>query len=91
MPPSNTFPVGRASSGRMICSAEAGERLAVACRVGARLCGDQQRLRSDIEEVLAHHTGQPVERLRADTDHDRVFTATAAREYGLIDQVITAR
>lgn len=49
------------------------------------------RLRSDIEEVLAHHTGQTVVTLRADTDHDRVFTADTARDYGLLDQVITQR
>ncbi len=49
------------------------------------------RLRSDIEEVLARHTGQSVETLRADTDHDRVFTASTARDYGLLDQVIVER
>ncbi len=49
------------------------------------------RLRSDIEGVLAHHTGQGVETLRADTDHDRVFTASTARDYGLLDHVITER
>ena len=35
------------------------------------------RLRSDIEGVLAHHTGQSIETLRADTDHDRVFSPRA--------------
>lgn len=49
------------------------------------------RLRADIEGVLAHHTGQSVETLRADTDHDRVFTATTARDYGLLDHVIAER
>ena len=46
------------------------------------------RVRSDIEELLELHTGQPAETLRRDTDRDRVFTATAAREYGLIDEVL---
>ena len=46
------------------------------------------RIRAAIEEVLARHTGQRVQTLRADTDHDRVFTATAARDYGLLDRVI---
>ncbi len=46
------------------------------------------RIRADIEEILARHTGQTVERLRADTDHDRVFTASAARDYGLLDTVL---
>jgi ATP-dependent Clp protease protease subunit len=49
------------------------------------------RIRADLEAVLSRHTGQPIERLRSDTDHDRIFTATAAREYGLIDQVIEQR
>jgi len=44
-----------------------------------------------MESVLSLHTGQPVHTLRADTDRDRVFTAQAALEYGLIDQVITDR
>jgi ATP-dependent Clp protease protease subunit len=49
------------------------------------------RVRSDIEEVLASATGRPVAELRADTDRDRVFTATAARDYGLIDEVMETR
>lgn len=49
------------------------------------------RVRSDIEGILGCHTGQTTESLRADTDHDRVFTATSARDYGLIDHVITER
>lgn len=46
------------------------------------------RIRADMENVLAEHTGQSVERLRADTDHDRVFTATGARDDGLVDTVL---
>jgi ATP-dependent Clp protease protease subunit len=49
------------------------------------------RIRTDIENVLSGHTGQSVETLRADTDHDRIFTARTAREYGLLDQVIEHR
>lgn len=49
------------------------------------------RIRADIEQVLCRHTGQAVEKLRADTDHDRIFTATAAQQYGLLDQVIDRR
>ncbi len=49
------------------------------------------RVRADIERILSRHTGQEISALRADTDHDRVFTATAAKEYGLIDQVIEER
>lgn len=46
------------------------------------------RIRGDIENVLSRHTGQSVETLRADTDRDRVFTARAALEYGLVDQIL---
>lgn len=49
------------------------------------------RLRSDIEAVLATATGRPLAQLRADTDRDRVFTAESARDYGLIDVVMTGR
>jgi ATP-dependent Clp protease, protease subunit len=49
------------------------------------------RLRAEMEAVLSLHTGQAVETLRADTDRDRVFTAQAALEYGLVDQILTDR
>lgn len=49
------------------------------------------RVRADIERILSRHTGQTTAALRADTDHDRVFTAAGAKEYGLIDQVIAER
>jgi ATP-dependent Clp protease protease subunit len=49
------------------------------------------RVRADLEEILATHTGQTVETLRRDTDRDRVFTAAAARDYGLIDEVLPPR
>ncbi len=47
------------------------------------------RIRADLEEVLSQHTGQTVATLRHDTDRDRVFTADAARQYGLIDEIRT--
>ncbi|WP_346007056.1 ClpP family protease [Janibacter terrae] len=49
------------------------------------------RVRADIEEVLAFATGRPVAELRADTDRDRVFTAVAARDHGLVDEVMDVR
>lgn len=49
------------------------------------------RIRSDMEAIVAEHSGQTSARLRADTDHDRVFSAIQAREYGLIDHVLAAR
>lgn len=49
------------------------------------------RVRADMESVLARHTGRTVAELRADTDRDRVFTASAALDYGLIDTVLGER
>lgn len=49
------------------------------------------RVRTDIEGILSRHTGQEVATLRADTDHDRVFAAEAAKLYGLVDHVIEQR
>lgn len=49
------------------------------------------RVRSQVETILSAHTGQSVERLRHDTDRDHVLTAEAAREYGVVDEVIAHR
>ena len=45
-------------------------------------------LKRMMAERIAFHTGQPVERIEADSDRDRWFTAEEAREYGFIDEVI---
>ena len=49
------------------------------------------RTRERLNDILASHTGQPVERVQADTDRDRFMEAGEAREYGLIDEVLEAR
>ena len=49
------------------------------------------RVRTQMEEVLSRHTGQPLERIRADTDRDMVLPAAEAVAYGLVDEVFTAR
>jgi ATP-dependent Clp protease protease subunit len=49
------------------------------------------RMRELLEEILAEHTGQPIEKIHEDTDRDFVLTADEAREYGVIDEVISAR
>jgi ATP-dependent Clp protease, protease subunit len=49
------------------------------------------RLKTQLEEIMAQHTGQPVERIAHDTDRDFVMTAAEACEYGLIDEVISTR
>ncbi|MER6950908.1 ATP-dependent Clp protease proteolytic subunit [Nonomuraea sp. NPDC000554] len=38
-------------------------------------------------EIIAHHTGQPLERIQADSDRDRWFTAQEALEYGFVDHI----
>ncbi len=45
-------------------------------------------LKQMMAERIAHHTGQTVEQIEADSDRDRWFTADEARDYGIIDQVI---
>lgn len=47
------------------------------------------RLKRQMAELTARHTGQPVERIEADFDRDRWFSAAEARDYGLVDHVIT--
>ena len=49
------------------------------------------RVREEMEHILARHTGRDAAVLRSDTDRDRVFTAAAAREYGLVDNVLAER
>jgi len=44
--------------------------------------------RHDINEILAKHTGQPLERVARDTERDRYMTAIQAKEYGLVDEVV---
>ena len=41
-----------------------------------------------INEILSKHTGQPVEKIAAETERDRYMTAEEAHQYGLIDEVL---
>jgi ATP-dependent Clp protease protease subunit len=50
-----------------------------------------QRMRDLEEEILSRHTGQDIETVRADIERDKIFTADQAREYGIVDEVITTR
>jgi ATP-dependent Clp protease protease subunit len=47
--------------------------------------------RRRVEEILAAHTGQPIERISSDTDRDFIMRAEEAREYGMVDEVISNR
>ncbi len=46
--------------------------------------------REVLNQILASHTGQPIEVIAKDTDRDRYLTAIQAKEYGLVDEVLTA-
>ncbi len=47
--------------------------------------------RDQLNRILAHHTGQPIERIADDTERDRFMGGDDAVEYGLIDKVLDAR
>ncbi|MBP1609988.1 MAG: clpP [Acidobacteria bacterium] len=49
------------------------------------------RLRDSMNQILAHHTGQSVERIQKDVERDYIMTAEMAKEYGIVDQVITRK
>jgi ATP-dependent Clp protease protease subunit len=49
------------------------------------------RMRDRIEELLAKHTGQPLERIKKDTDRDYFLSAEEAKAYGIVDEVITGK
>ncbi len=49
------------------------------------------RMRDLLNQVLAHDTGQDIERIQNDTDRDFIMSAEEARDYGIIDEVLTAR
>jgi ATP-dependent Clp protease protease subunit len=49
------------------------------------------RMRTLLEEMVAKHTGQEIDRIHRDTDRDFVMSADEAKEYGIIDDVISAR
>jgi ATP-dependent Clp protease protease subunit len=49
------------------------------------------RLREELNEIMAQHTGQPIDRINRDTERDFYMSGKQAKEYGLIDNVITHR
>lgn len=49
------------------------------------------RIRERLNEVLAHHTGQPMKRIQGDTERDYFMTSEEAKEYGIVDAVVTKR
>ena len=52
---------------------------------------DSDRMRVWLEATLAHHTGQSVEQVSRDIERDKILSAAAAAEYGIVDQVLESR
>lgn len=52
-------------------------------------CEEILRMKKIFNEILARHTGQDIERIAADTERDRFLTAEQAKEYGVVDEVLT--
>jgi ATP-dependent Clp protease protease subunit len=48
-----------------------------------------QRMRAAMEQVLAKHTGKPEDQIRKDIERDKFLTAFEAKDYGLVDEVLT--
>ncbi|MFC0530812.1 ATP-dependent Clp protease proteolytic subunit [Phytohabitans kaempferiae] len=49
------------------------------------------RMRTQLEDLLAVHSRQPVEKVRKDIDRDKIMTAEEAKEYGMVDTVLASR
>ncbi len=49
------------------------------------------RMRTWLEETIAHHSGRSAEQVSLDIERDKILSSEAAKEYGLIDQVLTSR
>lgn len=49
------------------------------------------RMRETLNELLVRHTNQPIEKIKHDTDRDLFLSSSQAKEYGIIDQIITTR
>ena len=49
------------------------------------------KLKKELYDILAHHSGQPYDRIEKDSDRDYWMTAEEAKEYGMIDEVLGQR
>jgi ATP-dependent Clp protease protease subunit len=52
---------------------------------------DLMRLRERLNEILASHTGQPIDKINLDTERDFILEAEPAKDYGLVDKIIVSR
>jgi ATP-dependent Clp protease protease subunit len=49
------------------------------------------RLREELNRILANHTGQPIDKIRKDTERDFFMTGDEAKDYGIIDNIVEKR
>jgi ATP-dependent Clp protease, protease subunit len=49
------------------------------------------RMRQTLNEILVHHTSQPIKRIQEDTERDYIMSAEQGKEYGIIDEVVRKR
>jgi ATP-dependent Clp protease, protease subunit len=49
------------------------------------------RMRSQMEEIISRHSNRPVEQVRKDVDRDKIMTAEEAKDYGIVDTILTSR
>ncbi len=49
------------------------------------------KLKEQLNQILVHHTGQTIEKIEKDTDRDYFMSSQEAKDYGIVDQVITTR
>ena len=49
------------------------------------------RMRERLNEILVHHTGQPMSRVQNDTDRDYIMGASQAKDYGIVDDILSRR
>jgi ATP-dependent Clp protease protease subunit len=52
---------------------------------------DILRMRASLNKILASHANQPLERIEKDVERDYIMTAEQAKDYGIIDEVISKR
>jgi ATP-dependent Clp protease protease subunit len=84
----STVCMGLAASGAAVILAGGAQGQAVDIENQAREMG---YLRRRVDEILAYHTGQPIDRISKDTDRDYILGAADAVAYGLVDDVLAAR
>ena len=95
-PQVQTVCLGQAASAAavLLAAGSEGKRLALpnARVLIHQIVADEiDRMRSWLEDTLAAHTGRDREKIHADLERDKILTAAAAKEYGIVDQVLTSR